>query len=209
MNAKVRKWLMWLGLVIVAIGGLIAYAIQPETLRWKEEVLLHDGQMIIVERSVTFGGPREIGQPPSPSRWGIKFTTPRSGSSSISFESEGGAPPMLLDFEKDVPYITIYLQTGGVRYKYRCPNPPYVFYRYAKSNWEVIPLAEIPQSIFAANLSPDTKELDQRARKGGTITQQEMTEFIGNRHLPESVKRIVRPHGNQTVYGQYGCPERG
>lgn len=206
MNAKIRKRLIWTTLLVVAIVGLIAYAIQPETLHWKEEVLLHDGQMVVVERSVTFGGPHELGQPPSASRWTIEFTLPKSNSRLISFESEGGAPPMLLDFYNGIPYIVVVLSRGDAIYKYRCPNPPYLFFRYTNSNWENITLTEFPEILSVANISPNTKETSQRAQQSGTITWQEKKEFIGNRHLPESRKRVLRPHGNRTVYGEYGCP---
>lgn len=45
---------------------------------WKEEVLLHDGQKIIVERSQTDGGRHEVGQSLPVKEHTIRFATPNS-----------------------------------------------------------------------------------------------------------------------------------
>jgi len=45
---------------------------------WKEEVLLHDGQKLIAERSQSYGGQHEIGQPPPIKEHTITFTLPGS-----------------------------------------------------------------------------------------------------------------------------------
>src|SRR3970040_2051599 len=43
---------------------------------WKEEVLLHDGQKIIVKRTVERGGRHEIGQQPPYKEQSLVFTLP-------------------------------------------------------------------------------------------------------------------------------------
>ena len=43
---------------------------------WKEEVLLHDGSKIIVERTVERGGRHEVGQKPPYKEQSLNFTMP-------------------------------------------------------------------------------------------------------------------------------------
>ncbi|MBK7502911.1 MAG: hypothetical protein IPI14_09975 [Polaromonas sp.] len=43
---------------------------------WKEEVMLHDGRKIIVERTVQRGGRREVGQQPPIKEQRLTFTMP-------------------------------------------------------------------------------------------------------------------------------------
>jgi hypothetical protein len=56
---------------------------------WKEEVLLHDGSRIIVERSQSYGRRHEVGQSPPIKEQDITFTLP-STSKTIEFKSEYG-----------------------------------------------------------------------------------------------------------------------
>src|SRR5688500_8514580 len=56
---------------------------------WKEEVLLHDGSKIIVERSQSYGGRHEIGQSSPIKEQSIAFTVPNTGTT-IEFKSEYG-----------------------------------------------------------------------------------------------------------------------
>ena len=46
---------------------------------WNEEVLLHDGNKIIVKRSQSYGGRREIGQSAPIKEHTISFTLPHTG----------------------------------------------------------------------------------------------------------------------------------
>jgi hypothetical protein len=212
MNARTRNWFIGsgIGMIAIVLAGLLAYASQPETLRWKEEVQLHDGRVTIVARSVTFGGPHEIGQAPSPSRWIVEFQAQGSDRKSIIFESEDGETPIFLDFEKGVPHVAVYLSTGTAEYKYRCPNPPYVFFRFVDKNWQAISLAEFPEKFSTTNLLPFTRIVRERSGTFPNITLAEKEAAVKNNvGLVDHLKRILRPHGNRTVYGQYGCPSRG
>jgi hypothetical protein len=56
---------------------------------WKEEVLLHDGSKIIVNRSQSYGGRHEIGQSPPIKEQEITFTLPNT-KKNITFKSEYG-----------------------------------------------------------------------------------------------------------------------
>ncbi|MEQ1674896.1 MAG: hypothetical protein ABL865_07680 [Candidatus Nitrotoga sp.] len=56
---------------------------------WKEEVLLHDGSKIVVQRSQSYGGRHEIGQSPPIKTQEITFPVPNTGKV-IRFKSEFG-----------------------------------------------------------------------------------------------------------------------
>jgi len=71
--------------LLALVGGSMS-ACADET-SWKEEVLLHDGSKIVVERSQTYGGRHEIGQKPPIKEQEITFTLPGS-SRSITWKSE-------------------------------------------------------------------------------------------------------------------------
>jgi len=133
---------------------------------WKEEVLLHDGQKIIVERTLERGGRHEIGQRPSYTKQTLAFTHPITGEQ-VTWE-DNASPDLgtssFLPMAIDIYQGTIYLVAnpmGCLAYnKWGRPNPPYVVFRYNGKTWLRIPLQELPPEIKTPNLivsSPDTE----------------------------------------------------
>lgn len=153
---------------------------------WKEEVLLHNGQKLIVERSQSYGGRHEIGQPPPIKEWSITFTLPNSNKP-ITWKTEfsediGSASLILLalDVVKGVPYI-VTTTAGCLAYnKWGRPSPPYVIFKYDHNAWQRISLAEFPAEIKEANVVGDTqthgKEL---AKHAGVVTAKEVDQING------------------------------
>ncbi len=147
---------------------------------WKEEVLLHDGSKLIVDRSVERGGPHEIGQKPAYTKQVLTFRNPATGEQVVW---EDKATPDLgnsnfLPMALDIYQGTIYLVAnpmGCLAYnKWGRPNPPYVLFRYGSKAWERVPLQELPAETKALNLifsSPDTEveNLGKRFVDAGTI----------------------------------------
>ncbi len=133
---------------------------------WKEEVLLHDGQKIIVERSVEHGGRHEIGQKPPYKEQTLIFTHPGTRQKIIwedKFSEEVGSAnflPMLLDISNGTPYLVAY-PMGCLSYnKWGRPNPPYVVFKYDGKEWQRVPLQVLPAEIKTPNLifsMPDVK----------------------------------------------------
>jgi hypothetical protein len=62
LRAAAGRALLAVGLIVglTACAGGGALGLGGDT--WQEEVLLHDGRKMVVERSQTYGGRREIGQ---------------------------------------------------------------------------------------------------------------------------------------------------
>ena len=158
---------------------------------WKEEVLLHDGSKLIVERSVERGGRHEIGQEPPIKEQSLTFVLPGT-SQNVTWEDKftadvGGANflPMQLEISKDTPYLVV-VPMGCLAYnKWGRPNPPYVVFKYQGGAWQRIPLRELSAELTIPNMifsSPDTE-----ARKSG--------------------QRVVSAETIKTLYGRYKQPE--
>ncbi len=120
---------------------------------WKEEVLLHDGTKIIVERTVERGGRHEIGQRPPYKEQSLSFTLPSSNERVIwtaAYSKEVGYSdlrPLLLDIVRGVPYL-VTDPVGCLAYnKWMRPNPPYIFWRYEKAAWQKIELTDVPMEL--------------------------------------------------------------
>jgi len=133
---------------------------------WQEEVLLHDGSKIIVERTVERGGRHEIGQQPPYEEQSLSFTMPGSKQPIIwedHYSKDLGMAnflPMVLDINGGVAYL-VASPMGCLSYnKWGRPNPPYVVFKYQGKEWKRIPLQELPSEIKSTNLifsMPDFK----------------------------------------------------
>lgn len=160
-NHEVLKRIVKLGLLMMM--GLSMSACGNST-SWKEEVLLHDGSKIIVERYVDRGGRHEIGQRPPIKEQSLSFTLP-STDHKIKWEDKGSQDvgggnfhPMLLEIANGIVYV-LASPAGCLSYnKWGRPNPPYVLFKYDGKAWQRIPLQELPSEIKLPNLvisSPD------------------------------------------------------
>ena len=129
-----------------------------KTSSWKEEVLLHDGSKIVVERSVSYGGRHEIGQKSPYSEQTLTFTLP-STHQKITWvdkysEDLGSANflPMALDVSSGVAYLVV-KPMGTISFsKWGCPNPPYVIFKYINKAWLRISIQDLPVEIKMPNL---------------------------------------------------------
>lgn len=145
-----------ISLVLTLGVSMNAYGFGEES--WKEEVLLHDGRKVIVERSQTRGGRYEIGQEVPIAEHKVSFVLPGTHET-VTWETKGGLDTresililLALDIVKGVPYIATH-PPGSVAYKkWDSPNPPYVFFKYDGQRWQRITLDEFPAEIKEANV---------------------------------------------------------
>jgi hypothetical protein len=162
------------------ILGVSMSACATNTFTWKEEVLLHDGSKIIVERSVERGGRHEIGQESPIKEQSLAFILP-STNENVTWEDKftedvGGASflPMQLEIRKDTAYLVVH-PMGYLSYeKWGRPNPPYVVFQYQGKAWQRITLQELPAEFKIPNLifsSPDSeaKKTEQHIVSAETI----------------------------------------
>ncbi len=145
---------------------------------WKEEVLLHDGSKIIVERTVERGGRHELGQRPSISEQSLSFVLPNTNQR-VTWEDHysedvgsSNFSPMLLEIFGDAAYVLSH-PLGVISYsKWGCPNPPYVVFKYQNKEWKRVPLQELPAEVKLPNLvisSPD--DVAKNAKQGVLSTE--------------------------------------
>jgi hypothetical protein len=178
---------------------------------WKEEVLLHDGSKLIVERTVERGGRHEIGQQPPIKTESLTFTLPTTDER-VTWKNEysqdvGFADfmPMLLDVFQGSAYM-VSAPAGCVSYnKWGRPNPPYVVLKYEGKEWKRTPLQELPGEIKTPNLivsSPDNK-IEQIGKR--FVTAEDIKKINSSLTQPE-YKTILR----EAVKGGEGltsCPD--
>lgn len=144
-----------LGVSMSAGAGLFGFGGD----NWKEEVLLHDGSKIIAQRSLSYGGRREIGQGAPIKEQDITFTLPNTNKT-ISFKSEFGDDVGRANFDllalhilNGTPYI-VAEPVGCFSYnKWGRPNPPYVFFKYDGKAWQRILLSAFPVEFKTLNLA--------------------------------------------------------
>lgn len=164
---------------------------------WKEEVLLHDGSELVVDRRVERGGRHEIGQQPSYTKQTLAFTHPTTGEQVIwedNASSDLGNSsflPMTLDIYQGSIYL-VANPMGCLAYnKWGRPNPPYIVFKYETKTWERVPLQELPQETKTLNMifsSPDTEV----ERIGKSFVDAATIKQINSGYSQPEYKTIVR-----------------
>ncbi len=173
---------------------------------WKEEVLLHDGQKLIVERSQTYGG---YSEPASRERqlaeeiW--EFTIPGTDQRVIWKNNFGKTPGhssvmlLMLDFLKGTPYLAT-RPAGCISYnKWKRPNPPYVFFKFDGKTWQQISLNEFPAEFNNANVVIGRPDQGDRS---GMLSIEKIKEE--NQYLEPYMRTIMR-----TSIAREWCPDTG
>jgi len=177
------KWKAIAGAVVsmLMLGGCFG----KQAYRWPEEVLLHDGRVIVIQRGVKTGYlPREIGQPPSESDYTLAF----EGVNGKKVTWDGGRgrfDPMILDFEGGVPYVVAVGATGLVYGVEGCPRPPYFFFKWDGDQWQRVTYEQFPKSIRKSNLSagltyPSRDPMRERIGRGELVTKEDVIRLKRN-----------------------------
>ncbi|MBU0621953.1 MAG: hypothetical protein KJ795_08900 [Gammaproteobacteria bacterium] len=164
---------------------------------WKEEVLLHDGQKIIVKRAVEHGGRHELFQDPPYSEQRLEWKMPGTGETIIwedHFSQDVGSAtllPMLVDVQQGIAYV-VANPLGCLAYnKWGRPNPPYVIFKHEGKEWKRIPLQELPAEIRTPNLILSLP--DEKAKQIGKnpVPAEEIRKVVSGYFQPE-YKSILR-----------------
>ena len=191
-------------LAIVLIVGLVmslgacALPFGLDRTSWQEEVLLHDGRTIVIDRSQTYGGRREIGQPPPIREHTISFTLPNTGKN-VTWVSEYGEELGRANFDllalhvlNGVPYIVARPNLCLSYNKWGRPNPPYVFFKFDGAAWQRIPLAQFPAEFKTINVARSIRGRDgERLVSLGLVSAEKIAELNSRTRQPE-YKTILR-----------------
>jgi hypothetical protein len=168
------------------------------TASWKEEVLLHDGSKIIVERWQKRGGNREPGQQPGISDQSITFTIPGTNKTikwedAASDELGGRANFILaaLHIMNNIPYIIAKPRLCQSYNKWGRPNPPYIIFKYESKEWKRIELAKLPVEFKNINLVITTGG-DEEELVSQSLASSEMVKELNSELKQEEYKTIIR-----------------
>lgn len=193
--------------VALLVAGVSACAVLPAVGAagdsWKEEVLLHNGQKIIVERSQTYGGRHEIGQSSPVREMSIAFLLPKSGKR-ITWTSEYGEELGRTNFDlaalhilNDTPYLVALPNLCLSYNKWGRPNPPYVFFKYEGSMWMRIALAEFPTEFKDTNMVINNLGEADSLKSQSLISAERVKELNAELRQPEykTILRLALPAG--------------
>lgn len=170
-----RSYQLWLkqitrlGLILMMVGGMSGCS---STMSWKEEVKLHDGQIIVAKRYYNLGGyPAIESHNRSAVDETVTFNLPNAKSIvwKTDFRDSEPEPNSLnlirFDVVKGVPYIATY-PAGCIAYnKWGRPNPPQVLFKYEGEQWQRITLVELPAELINAQANVIVGRPDVRIAK--------------------------------------------
>jgi len=205
MNAKLTPLVMILG------GSMSACAMGGAS--WKEEVLLHDGKKLIVERSQTYGGRHEIGQPQPIKEHTISFTPPHSNKP-LTWTSEYSEDIGRTNFNllavhvlNDTPYIVASPNLCLSYNKWGRPNPPYVFFKYDSHAWQRIPLSEFPIEFKAVNVALDIRGREvEELNRMGWVSAEKIKALNAHIEMPEYKTILRTPLPESALCPDYSSP---
>lgn len=154
-----RWWKSTVRLLGLLVAGL-SMNVNSATMSWQEEVRLHDGSIVVVQRFYNLGGyPTLDSRERRAIDETVTFTLSSSGKEIMwvtdfrdSVLEPNSLNLLLLDIVNGVPYIATY-PAGCIAYnKWKRPNPPYVFFKHEGDKWKQIGLAEFPVELSKSNV---------------------------------------------------------
>lgn len=191
-------FLLMMGASMNASAGLFGFG----GTSWKEEVLLHDGSKIVVERWHKRGGRHEIGSGPPIKEQGMTFEVPGTGKTVMwrdEYSEDVGSANLgilALHILNGKPFI-VATPYGCVAYnKWGRPNPPYVILKHDGMAWQRIQLSELPAEFKTINLvigtSNNEKELD-RLGKVSVANIEKMNRYSSQPELRSILREAIKP----------------
>jgi hypothetical protein len=174
------RLLRFVGIAAMLLTCVAAQA--SATFTWQEEVLLHDGEKILVTRYVERAGRHEIGQEPPIKEQGLTFRLRGTNELVVwtdKFSAAIGSAsflPMQLEMNGTIAYLVVH-PMGSVAYvNWGQPNPPYVVFKYERKQWRQIALEALPPEFSTPNLlfsSPDheAKKFQDRIVPAAAISE--------------------------------------
>lgn len=187
-----------LGFIFINVSGCAAgFLGVGNTASWKEEVLLHDGSKIIVERWQERRGGHEPGQEPDVSEQSITFIIPAINKT-IQWKDEYSPEIARSNFRllalhilDATPYIITEPRLCLSYNKWGRPNPPYVIFKYENREWKRIEIVKLPQEFKNINLVITTGGDEATLVSQGSVSA-EMVKKLNSELTQPKYKTILR-----------------
>ena len=173
---------------LILMFSMIEAFARSSTFNWKEEVLLHDGKKLIVERTDIYDSSmrHEIGQGPPLAEHRTMFVIPGTNQTVVwKSDNRSSSDPdrlhlLVLDFLDGVPYVAT-TPYGSLAYtKWNRPNPPYVFFKYV-GEWKRISMDEFPDrfkiNVIVTGRKRDNPRISEANQKVGYVPIETVTEI--------------------------------
>ncbi|WP_153305860.1 hypothetical protein [Desulfogranum mediterraneum] len=190
-------------LVVVSVITFLIVAVASQSfgnsVSWREEVLLHDGRKVLVERTADRGGRHEIGQRPPIKKQSLSFTLP-SSKQSVSWKVEGAKDigyadlsPIMLDIIGHTPFL-VNRTVGCLAYnKWGRPNPPYMIFRYTNKTWQQIELEDLPLALKVPNMIISSPDLEAQRSGMNPVSAEKIHELNKSLTQPEFQSVLREP----------------
>lgn len=209
-----RHWLLkaagTIGLILTLGGSMNASAglFGFGGTSWKEEVLLHDGSKLVVERTVTRGG-HGIAQQSIATEENLSFTLPGTNERITwidQFSPDLGSSNfnlMMLEISNGLAYL-VASPMGCLSYnKWGRPNPPYVVFQHRDKAWSRIELQNLPREFTAPNLIISSPDAEAKKLGSGTISAETIKKLNTGFSQPEFRSILREPFATAAR----GCAE--
>lgn len=212
MTKTIAAWLLGLALLGLSPGASAFLGFGGTS--WQEEVLLHDGTKIVVERNMTRHGRHEPGRKPPIGDQSIEFTVPGTSQKLVwrdEYSEDVGSAnftPVALHILNGTPYI-IATNYGCLSYnKWGRPNPPYVIFRHDGKAWQRVQITELPVEFKTINLVIAPSNEEKTLNQLGTVPVVEIDKMnqrpVGS-HYRTIVREAIRPSCETLIpYGNGG-----
>ena len=208
----------WKCLVSMVVIGLFSLNVQAGLFglggdSWKEEAMLHDGRTLIVERSQTYGGRREIGQASPVRTHSLRFAMPQSGRTvtwTSEYSEELGRTNfnlLALHIQDDTSYLVVEPNLCLAFNKWGRPNPPYVLFKHDGRAWQRVDMADLPKAFEKINLIVNNGRIGNIkdvTREKGYVSASSVESFNSSLSQPQ-YKRILR----EALSDSELCPDWG
>jgi hypothetical protein len=188
-------------IALALLASTLLVACGAEDLAWRQEVPLHDGRIVVLDRRSHIGPRAPLMQNlRMETEQMLAFTHPDTGQR-IEWKIPDGLQPYVLDFEAGVPYYVFYAHTVADYNDWECPNPPYMVFKYVSGQWQRIPFEELPARFVKPNLMPMAKSYE-RFIVNGHVTQEALHGYF--KQSPKEYQVIGREKVNPIVHGCHG-----
>ena len=149
------------------------------TFKWKEEIRLHDGRIVIAERVDVLGGWHEPGQSASEKIRTINFSDPSDAKKKYTHSVTGSSNYVVVDFIDGVPWMVVLI--GPFSDGTKCPVGSYETITWRDGGWRSVSYADLPKNISIVNMAysyaPDQPEM----RKSGKLLTAEQIDYINKK----------------------------